>query len=478
MKSKRIKSKRRRVTRKRHTHPYEAPRWNTYTLHEFLMVTKEIHGAGNFINPLRSSDCYEPLSSSNFKFWSGISMQQLKLVLTDFVQSGTSNKVFAAEGISSCRDNDKDLVIRVGYKPLQLKSRNDAAKLNAYRDEMKMFASLRGIVPNLYMCGILNSEEYPGAAFPFAIMDRYAISVHDFLRDNNSNANDWNIVISHAMSLYDSLGNMGICNVDVKPMNMVCSRTPIGWDVKLIDIDPGFNIRLRPEKYGHQNVNVIYGMIMKYLFLQHVAVHYRVPFLRQWSLNDGKIVQGFLEKELKSSPLYTLFLSAMLDQIASNSRLYHSALKHYKLPFNQEEAYRIVNQQQRFVAPRKQPKPMIPIPATMPISKDKVTPPIVAPPRVEPVPPPLPPPPAPVMAALPSPPPTIVAVPPPMPPPVAQDPPRVVEPTPPEPLGRPIRMKAIKAINPTPGTMFARIRNMLNRTRKVDSRPILKAVRV
>lgn len=323
------------------------------------------HGAGNFYNPKSAQECYDPLTGHTFQFWNNITIPQLKLVLEKAIDSGSFNAIHPATGTQECRDPRKRIILRKSHTPFKLSSSADRMELANYEKEMHLFTSLHGITPNLYMCGLLN-ESMEGYVSPFAIMDRMDMSVESAIIKYGTQ--DCYTIISKMMNLYNALGSMGVCNVDVKPKNAVCSRLGANqWDVKLIDIDPNFNLSLSAKEYGETNIGTLYAMIMKYLFLQHIIVYTRGQSLHS-------IAREMLQKELIQHPLYLLFLGVMVDQINANTLLYKNAIKWYKLPFNTSVAMKLL-QQGEYEKPlitteRIKPQPPTDVPGIPPVPQD------------------------------------------------------------------------------------------------------------
>jgi hypothetical protein len=336
----RSKKKSHKKTQRRHQRG--SIRWIEMPLPEFFRKhggRDIMEGAGNYVNPKSTEECATPLTTIPYEFWDEVPLEKLQLASTPYFRYGSHNAVRGVTGTGICDDN-KQLVIRyakeaipkyVNVKGKYVKN----PKLLDFEDEMDMLIQVHGIVPDLYMCGTILEGVRGGNKFlkPFSIQERLTMSVNEVFIEYTSKeySSYWYDILDKVMALYVDLGKRGYCNLDVKPLNTVCSFSNRRWRVKLIDLDPEFNEEFDIKRYGQDTIAILNSMVMKFCFLHHILIWIAVPAHiygpKTITLHD--VVREYLDKHIHRNPLYKLFLKVVYEYMQNDSqlaRIFH----HYK----------------------------------------------------------------------------------------------------------------------------------------------------
>lgn len=290
----------------------------------------KIKGSGDFRNISKKEDCYTPLTNENFRYdentnytdFGNLQFNEFRLLK----QRGSYNEVYNVAGKNICDDYDNNIVLRLSQRGFNLKDEKDKERIEEHKSEMKLQAKLNEIMPTLYMCGTIKipNRSYE-LYYTFSIMKHYDETLLNILISLNDNFHDEReniiILLEKSLFLYKKIADMELCNIDVKPNNIVCNWSIFTDDnfkelgvenntnIAIIDMEPYYIF----EYNSIENRNEIYFMIMAYIFL-NITKNIKVT-------KEIKIGESVEEEEtfIFSNEVIKIVDQFLMDKIYNNS---------------------------------------------------------------------------------------------------------------------------------------------------------------
>lgn len=258
---------------------------NTHKKHK--KFKNNVYGSGNFLNPKSEDECYKDILNVENQFYDDKKsviiiedtnlFKNLELKENNYLESGGYNRIYSIMGTNICKiitEENKEkhpLLLRVSNMPLSTNKENLEYQVMHYMKEMKLQVSLasKDIMPTVYMCGVLHNtgsiEELDKGKYLFAIMKHGGINLKTILIEHKD-ISFWNKVIPQTLEMYEKLGNEDVCNLDVKPSNVVVYSQNGNYEIKIIDVDLSYQLELDKNSIS-KKLNAI---IMKLSFLAYI----------------------------------------------------------------------------------------------------------------------------------------------------------------------------------------------------------------
>lgn len=319
--------------------------------------TKKVRGSGNFINPKSNRECYSNLLDDvdvKKQFDNG-TIQDTELfnniIIENSLAKGGFNAVNLAIGKNICMASDRTmkkhpLLFRYSKNPINKFNKKDHEyykekygentywyrralekyindSIKSYEEDMKLQVQLskEGMMPFIYMCGTffnsgfakLDTNIEPGYIHTFTIMEKFGDNLHSIFEKPDIYEHIWKELILSALGLYEKLAKRGICNLDVKPGNVVVSFTDSGEidRVALIDIDQYYNM--------DENDMTVSADMMKLMFLL---------FLKKWFYGQV-VILNTIEEEIGKISIHSFHIAN--DYINDTESIMYDSFENYGL---------------------------------------------------------------------------------------------------------------------------------------------------
>lgn len=145
------------------------------------------------------------------------------------------------------------------------------------------------------------------------IMEAYDTNLQTFL-DSHSNTSNIRDMVRMLRDIINRVAALGYLLVDIKPLNIVLNDQATVTEMRLIDFDPQFTIRLGSEKAENPVVQRVYAFLMIYfVFLFNFELGTKhTERAKQWMREMSTVVSAMF-KELQETPTAPELFDELFD---------------------------------------------------------------------------------------------------------------------------------------------------------------------